>query len=233
MDSKGEDKRDENSWMKFLETEGKTMIFRLFHEMFENEVIGKRGYIVLQVIEGIQILYYTIHETFKWTWNEDPAFQVFRTVVKYFQIDAYLRVGGTQLILGLNFGLFLLNILFLCLLATTLARMRRKKPLVGIEIVAVQFISVYMVLLTTVLVIPTFEVYMLSAYCNKDPVFNSGATCFKGIYLANFIVALLVMLVQLTMMGFHVYYFNDFNPLSHSPHASSDTMVKLLSTIRL
>ena len=219
--------------MDIIETKGKILIFRLFHEMFENEVIGVRGYVVLQLLQGIQILYYTFLDTFTFTWNQDPLFQVFRTVIKYFQVDVYLRAGGTRLIVGLNISFLLINIFFILVAACILRRLLVKKPLVGIEIVGVQFISVYLALITTVLVIPTFEVYMLSAYCNPDPVYNTNATCFQGLYLGNFVLALLAIILQLTLMGFYVYYFNDFNPLSRSPFASPNTMINVISTIRL
>lgn len=57
------------------------------HEMAEHEVIGVKTYVVLQIIQGIQILLYTFHETFAWTWNEDKIFVIFRLIVKYFQVE--------------------------------------------------------------------------------------------------------------------------------------------------
>jgi hypothetical protein len=63
-----------------------TQTYRLFHEILEHEVVGPRFYMALQVVTGLQILLYTFHETFAFTWNEDGVFHVFRTVVKYFQV---------------------------------------------------------------------------------------------------------------------------------------------------
>lgn len=65
------------------------------HEMAEHEVIGIKTYIVLQIIQGIQILLYTFHETFKWTWNQDNVFVIFRLIIKYFQVIWTLKTRST------------------------------------------------------------------------------------------------------------------------------------------
>lgn len=201
--------------------------------MFENQVVGEKTYMVLQFIQGVQILYFTFMDTFAFTWNEDPLFSAFRTIVKYFQVDVHLRAGGTNLIMTLNITLFFINFLFLLLLGFMIRRMKKKTPLIGVEIVIVQFISVYLSILSTVLVIPTVQIYLLSAYCNQDPIFNTGATCYTGLYMGNTILGALSMLVQLCLICFFVYYYNDFNPLSNSPYAASNTFITLMTTLRL
>lgn len=200
--------------------------------MAEHEAVGIKTYIVLQVIQGLQILLYTFHDTFYWTWNKDPVFVVFRTVVKYFQIDVFLRQGGSSLILALNFSMFAFNIGLIALIVFLLKRMMTKKQLIGAEIVVIQSLSVYFTLTSTVLVIPLFEIFMLSAYCNTDPIFNNDVTCYAGLSLASVIIAVFNMLLQLLFMASYVYYYKEFNPLAYSPFASADTIMKLVSIIR-
>lgn len=111
--------------------------------------------------------------------------------------------------------------------------MSTKKPLVGAEIILVQFVSIFLTLMTTVFVIPMFQVYLLSAYCNQDKAFNTFSSCYEGIYLGNSILASMSMLVQLILMAGYTYYYKEFNPLAYSPFASADTLVKLVSILRL
>ena len=111
--------------------------------------------------------------------------------------------------------------------------MMTKKPLIGAEIILLQVISFYMTLITTVFVIPMFQVYLLSAYCNNDGIFNPTTTCYKGIALGSFIISIFNMLIQLLLMASYVYYYKEYNPLAYSPFAAADTLLKLLSIIRL
>lgn len=203
------------------------------HEMAEHESVGIKTYILLQVIQGLQILLYTFHDTFYWTWNKDPVFSVFRTIVKYFQIDVFLRQGSTTLIMALNFTFFGFNVLLIATIILLLKRMMTKKQLVGTEIVVIQSVSIYLTLATTILVIPLFQVFMLSAYCNKDKVFNPDTTCYKGASLGNVIIGVFNMIIQVLLMASYVYYYKEFNPLAYSPFASADTVLNLLSIIRM
>ena len=147
--------------LSVLEKKGKTLLFRLFHEMMENELIGPKTYYVFQVIMGLQILYYSFHDTFYFTWNEDVLFKIFRNGVKYFQIDFLLRIYGSGLIISLNIGLFVMNFIFVGLFLYMLKRMSNMKPLVGVDIIITQILSFSLGLFTSILVIPTFQVYLV------------------------------------------------------------------------
>lgn len=144
-----------------------------------------------------------------------------------------MRSGGTNVIITLNIAFFVLNVIFVALLIFLLKRMTTKKPLVGVDIILVQIVCIFMALFSTILVIPTFEVYLLSAYCNPDPVFNTTAACYQGIHLGNTILGSMNLLVQIVLIAAYTYYYKEYNPMAYSPFASAGTLIKLVSILRL
>jgi len=74
--------------------------------------------------------------------------------------------------------------------------------------------SVYALLLTTILAIPFFNIFIAIIYCNSKSDIDQNITCYKGIYFLHFGAAILGLVIYLIFVFCFTFLYIDINPNS-------------------
>jgi hypothetical protein len=86
-----------------------------------------------------------------------------------------------------------------------------------------KFVSLFAVLLTTVLTIPFIEIFTASFYCHEQDPVHGDLECYKGIYFLHLTVAIIGAILFLGLLLLFLPFYIELNPFSKLPFASPST----------
>lgn len=224
---------DEVHLVSVIKQKIKTTIFNLLSIVLENNMVNKRMYILLVLLEGLQLFYYTIHPDIQNTWSSSFSDGV-RGIIKYFQftfvLEARTVTGQKTVYLSTFIGQFVINFLVLIaffLLAIIYHRKLHIKYLSVkyLALTLVKLVSVFGVLVNTIYTIPTIQINVFYLLCqSSNPVYE------KFGYAQSTQIALVVLAVLgLANILAQNFIFNnlliDINPFSTLPFAQTISKV--------
>ena len=96
---------------------------------------------------------------------------------------------------------------------------------------SVKFLSLYAVLLQTILTIPFAEVFFAAFYCQNDDNIHGGTTCYSGIYFLYLAIGIIGFILFIGLQILYSLLYADINPASPIPFASPQSRVGLLKLL--
>lgn len=96
---------------------------------------------------------------------------------------------------------------------------------------SLKFLSIYGILLNTILAFPFYNIFIGALYCNSSDKIHGTLTCYSGQYWGHFAVGLIGIFVLLfTSFLFNILYI-DLNPRSNIPFAAPQSRLNLLRMV--
>lgn len=223
---------EETAWDRFMWS-CKTQTFSLIHELLQTQPTPAWLYMILIVIESIQLLWYSVHSNYAFLWNS-PSGAVFQDAIKYLQFDAFLHLSTSGAFftaaLYAAFGLqVFVVLLFLGLLLSRATKLKKKGS--TFLTYTLKVLGLYMVVNNTILGIPFLNVFYSALYCQDDDKIHDSITCYSGIYWLHLAIGVIGLVLFLGVTLLVQTLFIERNPFSSIPFSSPLTRIDLLKLV--
>jgi hypothetical protein len=86
-----------------------------------------------------------------------------------------------------------------------------------------KMVSIFAVLLNTILLIPFLELFTSVFFCNKEDPVHGDLGCYQGIYYLDFAIALIGAFLLIGFLLIFLPFYIELNPFSKLPFASPRT----------
>ena len=90
---------------------------------------------------------------------------------------------------------------------------------------SIKAVSLFAVLMNTVLALPFFEVFVSTFYCNAEDEVHGDFECYKGTYIIHFVLAIFGAFGYIVYNLMFLPFFIDLNPWSSLPFAAPKSIV--------
>lgn len=85
---------------------------------------------------------------------------------------------------------------------------------------ALKVLSLFVLLLNTVLTIPFVDMFLVTIYCDDADFIGGERVCYSGIYWLHFTFSLFGLILLLIMLPLSNLLYIDLNPCSSTPFAA-------------
>lgn len=109
--------------------------------------------------------------------------------------------------------------------------LRNKKKTSTFTTYSIKFLSLYAVLVQTILTIPFAEVFYTSFYCQDGDSIHGTTECYSGLYFLYLAIGIIGFILYLTLIILYSLLYADINPSSTIPFASPQSRIGLLKLI--
>lgn len=96
---------------------------------------------------------------------------------------------------------------------------------------SVKIVSLFGMLITTVFVIPFFNIFVATFYCNDDDNVHGEMECYSGIYIVHFAMAVIGTMMFVAYLVIFTPFFTDLNPWSPLPTAAPMSLVPFVKLL--
>jgi len=96
---------------------------------------------------------------------------------------------------------------------------------------ALKVLSSYMLLVSTILALPFFNIYLSSLICFDEDSIHGDSQCYQGIYFLHLIVAIVGFIIHFVTMILATSFYIDLNPWSTVPFAAPQSKINLMKVL--
>lgn len=203
----------------------KIKVYALLHELIQHNIVTKWFYILLLIIETAQYIWFMVHPRFDFLWTTDVA-NGMRKAIQYLQVDYIINQNNSTIFLACLYTVLAVELVFGVLIyyvIRSISNPNRKNS--TILTYSIKAVSLFAVLMNTVLALPFFEVFVAAFYCNKDDYVHGDFECYQGIYLVHFVLAIFGAFAYIAYNLMFLPFFIDLNPWSDLPFAAPQSIV--------
>ena len=105
---------------------------------------------------------------------------------------------------------------------------RNKKKASTFLTYALKILSLYGLLLNTILTIPFFQIFIATLYCNTNDDIHANMVCYSELYFLHLTIAILGMIFLISFTFIFTLLYIDLNPNSTIPFAAPQSKLSLL-----
>ena len=137
---------------------------------------------------------------------------------KYYNIPSFVQ-QIFMLIMYIVFGVQVITLLAMlyCLVVVN-KKGRKSSSLFGY---AIRYLAFYGLFLTTIGLMPMYNSFMATAYCNTDTELGAKLSCYEGIYFLHLAVSIIGLIFLSTFLFIFGKLYIDLNPCSTAPFAQT------------
>ena len=92
---------------------------------------------------------------------------------------------------------------------------------------SLRIISVYALLINTILTIPFFNSFFAVIYCSRNSPIHKNLDCYNGLYFLHLSMAILGLIIFISFSLLFTFLYIDLNPNSSIPFACSQSQTIL------
>jgi len=206
-------------------------IYTLMHELSQSQIFLPLFYKLLLVIEAFQFLWWSLNprrENNFWTYD---VFDWVMQFLKYFQVDGILREDNSTLFAAVVYVIFGLQIVVLLLIIAIFCFLK-KSSLAKSNSTLVNYsgkiLSIYFLLLTTILPLPCYQGFITAFICFDDDTRHGNLDCYKGTYWIYPIISCFGIIILTLTSFFATLLYINFNPWSQAPYAAPQNRLNLI-----
>ena len=205
-------------------------IFRVFNCMLDENIIGEKVYIVLLIIQTIQILSFPLVTVAEY---DSSGIESVAIVFEFANYSKYIINNGTLSSFWFVFGTHMVIIMFelLCLLMLCYDRFSRSEGKSNWKSMILHSASTILTLISTILVIPMTGLALSTVICEKDCYEN--IECWSFPHFGLMLLGLLFIIVLLALCYSSSLLFTDHYIFSPIPWAGETKPSKQLLTLGL
>ncbi|KRX01222.1 hypothetical protein PPERSA_05622 [Pseudocohnilembus persalinus] len=209
----------------------KINLFRIFLEVGECSIISSTIMKIFMILEALQIVYYSIHESFQV--SDSKVLDVVYDVIKFFQANTLLNEGDNVANSILTYTFLVLLVfnmvaLILLILKQNSMEEKKEKSFQGLYSYFIKILNLYFHSMATFLAIPMFNTFSVNIFCNNDSPAHQGSKCFSGLHIANLSFSIIGIIIALLFLGLQYTFFINFNPFSKNPIAGPASKILLI-----
>jgi len=139
-----------------------------------------------------------------------------------------LNSTNTNLYLVILYILTSVQILvFIIFLFCTYLMVRYKKKMDGTIQYILKLLSFYTLLMTNVLPLPFFNVFIFAFKCDQNIIAFQGMTCFSGLHILHMVFSAVDLMIWLFFTLLFIMFFSEYNPISDIPFAGPLSKIAL------
>lgn len=172
-------------------------------------------------METFQFNYFVIHPLLSSEIWQTPILEGYRSFVKFFQVNFLLYGASKGTFLFILYFIFVFNILNLLLMIVLMERVFDPlKKSSTLQTYGVKFLSIYALLITTVLPLSVFNSYLATIICNQTSPYSVFTTCYSIEHIIHLTVAIIGLISFIIIALLYCYLYIDMNPFSTIPFAA-------------
>ena len=188
-------------------------------------------YQVLIVIECFQFVYYSIHPSLSF-YFENRYLSIIRGIIQYFQFNYLLSNSSSSLYLILLYLSMSIQILILIMVGIILFLfILHKKKSAGIVLILFKIIGLYCLLMTTVLNLPFFNIFIVAFKCDQKLSIFEDISCYQGFHYLHLVVSGFGLFFWGLISMMLLMFFHETNPMSKLPFSSPPSQIFYLKLI--
>lgn len=201
------------------------------HKLLSNSICSPFFYQVLLVIECLQLIYFSIHPKLDF-YDDNQYFTFIRGIIQYFQLNSILSSASSNIyliLLYLAISIETLIIVFAVIILFLIVKYKKKT--VGIVNFLFKIMSFYAILITTILNLPFFNIFIMAFKCDNELSIYEEITCFQGAHFIHIIFSVYGLILWIFFSLLLLFFFHDINPISKIPFASPISQIFFLKLV--
>jgi PAS domain S-box-containing protein len=201
------------------------------HELSQSQIFLPIFYKLLLIIETFQFLWWSLNprrDNNFWTYD---VFDWVMQFLKYFQVDGILREDNSSIFQVTVFIIFVLQIIVLLLIVANfyfLTKSSLSKSNSTLVNYSGKILSIYFLLLTTVIPLPAYQGFITAFICFDDDTRHGSLECYTGTYWIYPIISCFGIIILTLTSFFASLLYIDFNPWSPAPFAAPQNRLNLI-----
>lgn len=201
------------------------------HKIISNSNCSVFFYQILIVIEFVQFVYYSIHPSLSF-YFENRYLSIIRGIIQYFQFNYLLSTSTSSLYLILLYLSFSIQFLILVMVVIILFLfIRHKKKSAGVVLILFKILGLYCLLMTTVLTLPFFNIFIVAFRCNQSLSIFQDISCYQGFHFMHLVISGFGLFFWGLISMVLLMFFHETNPISKLPFSSPLSQVFFLKLI--